>query len=48
MGNHDAEDQSHVPELPEIESEENLPPVGASYEETFKKQVQNLGTKRQR
>ena len=47
-GNHDAEDQNHVPELPEIESEENLPPVGASYEETFMKQVQNLGIKRQR
>lgn len=46
--NHDAEDQNQVLQLPEIESEKNLPQVGASYEETFMKQVQNLGTKRQR
>ena len=45
MPNHDAENQEN---LPEIEKEENLPPVGASYEDNFMKQVENIGTKRQR
>ena len=43
--NHDVENQVY---LPEIANEENLPPVGASYEENIMKQEQNFGTKRQR
>ena len=45
MPNHHAENQEN---LLEIEKEENLPPVGASYEDNFMKQVENIGTKRQR
>ena len=43
--NHDVENQVY---LPEIANEENLPLVGASYEENFMKQEENFGTKRQR